>query len=1159
MIAVHSLNAPFTYETGKEINMPVYRRMLSAVFAAVTALCSASGAETYTLELDTDNPDPQESGSFETETSAPDYGAESRIYTAENAGDMTGAVSELPDRCYRRAMVTSEQDISDVLEGTDYEAVYYDGVYTVYFGSYADRNTGCQRLADAFGEENVMTDSVLTVSSQEGISFPLQDSHGHVFRETDPFSLKERAVSEGKKLVALIDTGVNGLADASVNVTDADSAYDDSGHGTRMASLIKEYGGDSVLILSVKAFDGNGRAALTNVYAAVKYAMEAGADIISISASADDSPNAAALKQLIAQAVSEGITVVASAGNGGTDAAGKIPVNIDGVTGVSSCDETASHITGNYGSPVDYLVPAGSSSEAAAVYTGTVASGRLAEAMGLWVFAPDAIGPEETPGTAAQGENSEFTVDCSMFFYGDVYYWAVPAGAEDVSGAVLIGGAQQELLSLKTDTANGYDVLNQQYTSKAFAEGHGYAAYIDTHQANTVTKWNGNVSIDDYRGSYHAEGRSFNSSRNMEISRKEIGGMEYLGYIFQQNTGRNCLSPDMPAAPEGTWTAGNSKKFTLGENGATYWDRVSGVNPSLWSGWANTSSGTVYGNFRLDFYYRADASDYTVRHWTLKDGGDASLLDEANYTLRDTLSNQKASPGTAVSGLMETVIEKKTYTGYTYSTYASNSTDIRADGSTVIDLYYIPSLTQIGVEKVWADDTAEDRPQSVTVHLTGSDGTVRTLVLTAGEQWKGMFTGLRTHTESGEEITWQIHEDAVQGYLSDHPESAKLTVAAGETGRITNTKIPDFPIEKHVTDAEGNDIDGMYVSDGSLLYYRIRFRNPFGSEKMFHIEDSLPENTEFVSAEDGGILQDGTVVFDRIAVPAGQWGEAVFAVRAAGEGKTIANRASGYIWNGDESAPLTEKKQTETVYNYTPMITKTVLDRHGSDINGRSVRAGQVLTYALRVKNIAPAAKEFTVTDAVPLGTAFIDASDGGTVSSGTAAWTVMLDAGEEKILTMHVRVSDGASVIRNTAHVSADLAEAGSNEVVSWRALIRISKHIGNYFSEYGKPSFVFAITDTKGNTWYRMIEIENGSDGTALFEVPSGIVSDVYTVREIRNARYVFYDLTSQSANVRIEGCAAMAAMDIDHRDSEVTFFDRIEKWNKVSHADSVKNVIE
>lgn len=36
----------------------------------------------------------------------------------------------------------------------------------------------------------------------------------------------------------------------------------------------------------------------------------------------------------------------------------------------------------------------------------------------------------------------------------------------------------------------------------------------------------------------------------------------------------------------------------------------------------------------------------------------------------------------------------------------------------------------------------------------------------------------------------------------------------------------------------------------------------------------------------------------------------------------------------------------------------------------------------------------------------------------------------------------------------------------------------------------------------------------------MPSGIVSDVCTVREIRNAGYVLYNLTSQSANVRIEG---------------------------------------
>ena len=104
-------------------------------------------------------------------------------------------------------------------------------------------------------------------------------------------------------------------------VTD-DPDRDNHGHGTRMAEIILSAAGDRASILSIKAFNDDGTASLANVYAAVKYAMASHADIINISASVPDSENTAALKELLQEAVAQGITVVAAAGNAAADAAG---------------------------------------------------------------------------------------------------------------------------------------------------------------------------------------------------------------------------------------------------------------------------------------------------------------------------------------------------------------------------------------------------------------------------------------------------------------------------------------------------------------------------------------------------------------------------------------------------------------------------------------------------------------------------------------------------------------------------------------------------------------------------------------------------------------------------------------------------------------------
>ena len=183
------------------------------------------------------------------------------------------------------------------------------------------------------------------------------------------------------KVIALIDTGVNdGLADVTVNLTE-DQDYDANGHGTAMAHIIKERGLDQASIISIKAFNDDGTGSLANVIAAFRYAIEANVDIINISASIKDSERTAVFKEIVNLAISNGIIVVAAAGNYGRPASEYVPGNIEGVDTIGACfpadfnSAFAATPFSNYGDVVDYWYVASSTSVAAAQETGVLAAG----------------------------------------------------------------------------------------------------------------------------------------------------------------------------------------------------------------------------------------------------------------------------------------------------------------------------------------------------------------------------------------------------------------------------------------------------------------------------------------------------------------------------------------------------------------------------------------------------------------------------------------------------------------------------------------------------------------------------------------------------------------------------------------------------------------
>lgn len=168
--------------------------------------------------------------------------------------------------------------------------------------------------------------------------------------------------------IALIDTGCSG-ADKSVSVLGG-STGDDHGHGTKMLNAIKkEYPGARVL--SIKAVSASGTAQVSDIYAAIMYAIDSNVSIINLSVASGRSP---LVESAISQAIAHGITIVGAAGNQSSDAAGYVPGGISSAVVAGACDESGKKLDiSNYGATVDYNIVADSTSEAAAILSAMIA------------------------------------------------------------------------------------------------------------------------------------------------------------------------------------------------------------------------------------------------------------------------------------------------------------------------------------------------------------------------------------------------------------------------------------------------------------------------------------------------------------------------------------------------------------------------------------------------------------------------------------------------------------------------------------------------------------------------------------------------------------------------------------------------------------------
>ena len=214
----------------------------------------------------------------------------------------------------------------------------------------------------------------------------------------------------GKDVIALIDTGTDGSTVDAVSFVDND-VMDNFGHATKMIKSIRKQD-KNAKILALKALDDNGNGTTASVVAALQYAIDSHVSIINMSFSGTSTEDKSLVESKVKEAIKAGITVVASAGNNGSEAIDYIPANIAGVITVGACDSEGTILsTSNHGNIIDWYVNADATSNAASTVTGILSKDGKVKEDGKKVFSPKNV--KYVSSKTDLNKSDEFTTDNS--------------------------------------------------------------------------------------------------------------------------------------------------------------------------------------------------------------------------------------------------------------------------------------------------------------------------------------------------------------------------------------------------------------------------------------------------------------------------------------------------------------------------------------------------------------------------------------------------------------------------------------------------------------------------------------------------------------------------------------------------------------------------
>lgn len=271
-------------------------------------------------------------------------------------------------------------DDADVIADKSDVIGQYDNIYLLEFTSIQQTMNAYVYYKDKVSavEPDIIVETASdddTIEKESDASIPMSEEENPIRALSEAEALPE--VQEAHGVIALIDTGVKEHENIIDRVSVIDDVLEGNGHGDYVLNAIVSQD-EEAQILSIRAIGDNELGTVSSLVAAMEYAIEQKVDMINLSLYAKSTLATSVLKQEILKATEAGITVIGSAGNSSADVVDYIPGSVEEAIVIGAADETgARQKFSNYGATVDYNVVAGSTSEAAGIFTGFLSANGL--------------------------------------------------------------------------------------------------------------------------------------------------------------------------------------------------------------------------------------------------------------------------------------------------------------------------------------------------------------------------------------------------------------------------------------------------------------------------------------------------------------------------------------------------------------------------------------------------------------------------------------------------------------------------------------------------------------------------------------------------------------------------------------------------------------
>ena len=417
----------------------------------------------------------------------------------------------------------------------------------------------------------------------------------------------------------------------------------------------------------------------------------------------------------------------------------------------------------------------------------------------------------------------------------------------------------------------------------------------------------------------------------------------------------------------------------------------------------------------------------------------------------------------------------------------------------------LPSETTLRLTKPTpGGDTATGHFGDITYEKPG------TYVYTITENTENQGDNAITRWDNSEYIVTVNVKDNGAGALEVESCTVKKRGDEGNSNSITftNTYEADPNPTKTVTDESRNNIDNTLVSPGQKLTYTIHWVNnavdstgKYTSAEIT-VTDTVPANTTFDSADNGGTLGEDNKVTWKFTADPNTEGDVSFTVKVnesiSGENGEINNSA------------LVGNRTTNITHNYLPGKTAD------KDAN-TTLKVGDELTYTIKYKNLEKDAATVVVTDKVPAGTEFVSADNNGEYENenGTVTWNIAdVTSGTEGSVSFTVCVTIDAvdSSIENQAQVKIGNhnpvtttktenknIEKPSPAVVTLTAHKTLKSDVGNH--TLAADEFAFNLLEKDGENYKIVRTATNDAKGNVTFgELKFDTIGEyTYTICEV------------------------------------------------------------